>query len=254
MRHLENKVVIVTGAASGIALATSEVLLSYGAKVLGCDIGAMPASVSAANEANFSFLQCDLTQEDSAKAVVQRCQHIFGARIDALCNIAGIMDNNSSVDSYEDEIWERNIAINMTAPARLMREVVPVMLAQGGGGSIVNTASFAALSGAAAGICYTACKHAMVGMTKNVAFRFKDDKIRCNAVCPGGVRTNIMSSVDLSKMDRQAMAKMKPLHDLGLADPAKPSDIADVIAFLVSDMSRHVSGAIIPVDKGLSTI
>ena len=69
-----------------------------------------------------------------------------------------------------------------------------------------------------------------------------------------GVRTNIMSSVDLSKMDRQAMAKMKPLYDLGLANPAEPGDIADVIAFLVSDMSRHISGAIIPVDKGLSTI
>ncbi|KAK5210000.1 hypothetical protein LTR47_002888 [Exophiala xenobiotica] len=169
MRDLENKVVIVTGAASGIALATSEVLLSYGANVLGCDIGAMPPSVPAANEANFSFLQCDLTQEDSAQAVVQRCQQQFGGRIDALCNIAGIMDNNSSVDTYEDEIWERNIAINMTAPARLMREVVPVMLAQGGGGSIVNTASFAALSGAAAGICYTACKHAMVSFVVVVA-------------------------------------------------------------------------------------
>lgn len=162
------QVVIVTGAASGIALATVEVLLSYGAKVLGCDIGQSPSSLSGKGE-NFSFLQCDLTDKGSAKAVVEQCQQAFGGRIDALCNVAGIMDNNSSVDSFEDEMWERNIAINMTVPAKLMREVVPVMLAQGGGGSIVNTASFAALSGAAAGISYTACKHALVSFVVLVA-------------------------------------------------------------------------------------
>ncbi|KAK6365721.1 uncharacterized protein PV06_05802 [Exophiala oligosperma] len=256
MRDLENKVVIVTGASSGIGFTTAEALLSLGAKVFGCDVAPAPASLLADNDNEKScFWQCDLRDKDAPKQIVQKCREAFGDRIDGLCNIAGVMDNYSSVDTFEDESWDRMFAINVTAPARLTREVVPFMLKnQRGGGSIVNMGSFASLSGAAAGIAYTASKHAVVGMTKNIAFRFMDDKIRCNAVCPGGVHTNIFNTVDPSTMDLQAQAKAKPIFDYGIVHAAMPKEIADVIVFLISDMSRHISGAVIPVDAGLSTL
>lgn len=106
---------------------------------------------------NFKFLQRDLTDAASAKDIVDTCVRQFGGRIDGLLNIAGIMDRNGSVDSLTDEMWDQCIAINLTAPVKLMREVIPVMRAQRSG-SIVNVGSKAATSGAASGVAYTASK------------------------------------------------------------------------------------------------
>ena len=105
--------------------------------------------------------------------------------------MAGIIDRNEGVETLNDEVWEKVMAVNLTAPVRLMREVVGVMKTQGGGengkgGSIVNVSSKAGISGAVAGVAYTASKHALVGVTKNTAWLYKDDGVRCNAVCPGG--------------------------------------------------------------------
>lgn len=95
------------------------------------------------------------------------------------------MDQNSGADNVLDEDWDRIIAVNLTAPVRLMREVLKVMKAQKSG-SIVNVSSKAGISGAVAGVAYTASKHGIVGVTKNTAWLFKDEGIRCNAICPGG--------------------------------------------------------------------
>lgn len=149
----------MTGAASGIGLATAEALVKSGAKVLGLDIGAQPTISSE----SFHFMQVNLTEVDAAEKIVKACVEAFGEKIDALLNVAGIADQNNSVDSLEDEAWDRIIAVNLTAPVKLMRAVVPIML-KGGGGSIVNVASKAALSGATAGVAYTASKHGIVSV------------------------------------------------------------------------------------------
>jgi NAD(P)-dependent dehydrogenase (short-subunit alcohol dehydrogenase family) len=193
---------IITGSASGIGLATATAALSQGAKILGVDVSSAPVSLT--EHASYKFIQANLTHEATPKQVVETCIKEFG-RIDGLLNIAGIMDRNSSVDSLSDDMWERCIAINLTAPVKLMREVIPIMRQQKSG-SIVNVGSKAATSGAASGVAYTASeytptmnrsmyqdpdssfsgKHGLMGATKNVAWRYKQEGIRCNAVCPGG--------------------------------------------------------------------
>lgn len=182
MEDLKSKVVIVTGASSGIGLAATEVLLKHGAKVLGTDLSPAPSLASA----DFHFLQANLIDASAPDKIVEACTTAFGKKIDALLNVAGIPDQNSSVDTLTNANWEKAIAVNLTAPVKLIRAVVPIMILNGGG-SIVNVASKAAISGAAAGVAYTASKYGLVGATKNVAWRYKDEGIRYNAICPGVV-------------------------------------------------------------------
>jgi NAD(P)-dependent dehydrogenase (short-subunit alcohol dehydrogenase family) len=147
------QILIITGAAAGIGLATATAALDEGARVFGIDILDAPKTLR--ENPNFGFLCADLTHNECAKQVVESCTAAFGSRIDGLLNIAGIPDNYSSADSVTDEIWDRCLAINLTAPVRLIREVLPVMR-EAGKGSIVNTSSKAGLSGAASGVAYTA--------------------------------------------------------------------------------------------------
>lgn len=176
------KVAIVTGVSSGIGRAVCASFLASGVKVLGVDIKAAPYDI---NDDNFSFLQIDLIRPDSSDLVARACNDKFGERIDILVNNAGIMDNSASADTLDDETWERNIEINLTSPVKLMRAVLPSMKAQGYG-SIVNVSTKAGNSGAVSGIAYSAAKHGLHGATKNVAWRFRDDGIRCNCIAPGG--------------------------------------------------------------------
>ncbi|KAL1798101.1 hypothetical protein ACET3X_002138 [Alternaria dauci] len=252
MDGISGKVVIVTGASSGIGLSTTLTLHQHGAKVLACDVSEAPDSIL--NLEDTEFVRADLTQKGVPEQIVKKAMDKFG-KIDGLLNIAGVMDTNNSVDSLTDETWERTIAINLTAPVNLMRAVVPHMLAAGGG-SIVNVSSKAGISGSIAGVAYTSSKHGIIGATKNVAFRFREDRIRCNATCSGGVKTNITKSIDETKYDTAAMKFMKLVHDLYFGGPgiAEPQSHANVLAFLISDLSSEINGAIIPVDQGWSTI
>jgi NAD(P)-dependent dehydrogenase (short-subunit alcohol dehydrogenase family) len=172
----------------------------------------------------FQFLQTSLTNADAPQAIVAACQKAFGGRIDALINVAGILDGNSGAGAVTDEDWDRVIAVNLTAPVRLMREVIKVMKEQKSG-SIVNVSSKAGTSGAVAGVAYTASKHGLVnkyiplarsltycfkqvGVTKNTAWLYKDDGIRCNAITPGGTHesfplSNIQSYLCMSIASRR---------------------------------------------------
>jgi len=253
---LKDKVIIVTGASNGLGFATAGILLASQAKVFGVDISTKPKSLESAND--FAFLQCNLTESTAPSRVIKACVETYGERIDALLNVAGMMDTNNSVDTLEDSMWDRIIALNLTAPVKLMREVIPIMLKQGGG-SIVNVSSKAGLSGAVAGVAYTSSKHGLNGATKNVAWRFRNDGIRCNAVCPGGMNTNPEKAIDVKKIDMAAYAKMKPIHDVhldldhGVSKP-EPEVVASMMIYLASDASVAVNGAIIPVDYAWSTI
>nr|P9WEP2.1 RecName: Full=Short chain dehydrogenase ausX; AltName: Full=Austinoid biosynthesis cluster protein X [Aspergillus nidulans FGSC A4] len=150
------QVLIITGTSSGIGLAAATMALEEGAKVLGVDISKPPDSL--ARHANYQFFQADLSHPEAPARVVEACSRTYGDRIDGLLNIAGVMDLNQSADSLSDNVWERCISINLTAPVKLMREVIPIMKLRGKG-SIVNVASKAALSGAVSGVAYTASEH-----------------------------------------------------------------------------------------------
>ncbi|KAF5366722.1 hypothetical protein D9758_006468 [Tetrapyrgos nigripes] len=261
----EGKIVIITGASSGIGLATSKAFLSAGWRVFGIDVSPAPPpdllfpnSNSSPTSNTFQFLQTDLTQPSAPKSIVAACQTAFGPKIDALINVAGILDHNSAVDNLLDDDWERTIAVNLTAPVRLMREVVGVMK-EHKEGCIVNVSSKAGLSGAVAGVAYTASKHGLIGVTKNTAWLLKDDGIRCNAICPGAVATNIGKNIDRTKWDMTATMRMKPVQEThwdpnGSKPVADPSVAADTILFLASDASRGINGALVPVDNAWSVI
>ncbi|KAJ5474310.1 hypothetical protein N7475_003876 [Penicillium sp. IBT 31633x] len=256
MSPLQDLVLIITGSASGIGLTTATQALNQGAKVLGVDVSSVPPSI--AEHPNYKFLQGDLTDERTPKKVVETCVNEFGGRIDGLLNIAGIMDRNSSVDSLSDDMWERCIAINLTAPVKLMREVIHIMRQQKSG-SIVNVGSKAATSGAASGVAYTASKHGLMGATKNVAWRYKQEGIRCNAVCPGGVPTGIVQASDPSTWDKDALGTMSLIHEAHGSDRrqglgVEAENIADCILFLVSNQSKRINGAVIPIDNAWSVI
>jgi NAD(P)-dependent dehydrogenase (short-subunit alcohol dehydrogenase family) len=182
MSSFEGKVVIITGCSSGIGLATTQLLLARQAKVFGIDISPFKLDV---DSSAFTFHQVDLTKPNAAEEAVAACVQKYGPKIDILANVAGVMDAFGSADTVKDSEWERVLAINLTVPVRLMAAVLPSMK-EHKGGAIVNVASRAALSGAVAGVAYTASKHGLVGATKNVAWRFHNEGIRCNAVLPGG--------------------------------------------------------------------
>ncbi|KAK0389999.1 hypothetical protein NLU13_3572 [Sarocladium strictum] len=176
---LTGKIAIITGCSSGVGLATTELFLSIGARVFGLDRS--PCSLA---HPSFQYQACDLASVQSIKEAVEVYRTTYGSELHVLANVAGIMDAFGSADSVTDDVWDRTLSINLTGPTQLIREVVP-LFRNAGRGSIINVGSKASTSGGVAGVAYTASKHALVGVTKNVAWRFRNDGIRCNAVCPG---------------------------------------------------------------------
>ncbi|KAF8180016.1 short-chain dehydrogenase/reductase SDR [Mycena galopus ATCC 62051] len=252
--NLQGKVAIVTGASSGMGLATVKALLAAGCSVMGADVSPAPPI----QETGFAFTQGDLTKPESPAALVKATLEKFGDKIDILLNVAGIMDTFTSVATVTDAEYERVMAINLTAPVKLMREVVQVMKVHKSG-VIVNVASKAAMSGAAAGLAYTTSKHGLIGATKNTAWLLKGEGIRCNAICPGAVATNISAGIDQSKFDLQSFAALQPVHSLQSnfqtgEGVMMPETIANVLLFLVSDLSKDLNGVVLPVDNGWSVI
>ena len=167
-----------------------------------------------------------------------------------LVNNAGVMDVFAGAGETDDATWERCLRVNLTAPFLLTRAVLPSML-EAGGGSIVNIASEAGIRGAAAGAAYTASKHGLVGLTRNTAYVYARRGVRTNAVLPGGVATNIMDSIDPSKIDQAGMGAITPVHQTAIRN-AEPAELAALVAFLIADESSNVNGAIIPSDGGWS--
>ncbi|XPT01454.1 hypothetical protein M3J09_010589 [Ascochyta lentis] len=258
MSSFENKVAIVTGCSSGIGFATTQILLARKAKVFGIDISPFKQEV---DKSGFTFYQVDLTKPDAANEAVAACTQKYGPKVDILANVAGVMDAFGSVDTVKESEWERVLSINLTVPIRLMAAVLPSMK-EHKGGAIINVASKAATSGATAGVAYTSSKHGLVGATKNVAWRFHNEGIRCNAVLPGGVATNIQSSIQREDWDLPAYLASSGV--IGLHTPSdaqgipqtdiSPEDVANVIVFLASDEAKKVNGVLMPVDNAWSTI
>ncbi|MBT2497803.1 SDR family oxidoreductase [Agromyces sp. ISL-38] len=179
-------------------------------------------------------------------AAIARILSAAGDRIDALANVAGIMDDMTPVGEISDAVWKRVFAINVDGTMKLMRAVVPSMLAQANG-SIVNVASEAALRGSAAGAAYTASKHAVVGLTKSSAFMYGPSGIRTNAVAPGPTITNIeakFASALGAERVRTGMAVMP--------EAAESDALAASITFLLSDDGVNVNGVVLPSDGGWS--
>ena len=249
--RLEGKVAVITGAASGMGRAMALLFSAEGAKVVAADwhqesLDAVVAEIEAAG-GQVVGVQGDVSKRADAEAIIDGAVAAFG-RIDVLCNNAGVMDLNAGVGEVDDATWDRVLGINVNGPMYLSRKAVPLMVAQGSG-SIVNTASAAGLGGGAAGAAYTVSKHALVGLTKQTAYRYALEGVRCNAMACGAVETNIMQSVDMSKMDPAGSARSQTYYGV-IPATLKPEEIAQLALFLASDESVHINGAIIPIDGG----
>ena len=247
-RHA-GRVALVTGVAYGIGRATALRLAREGATVVGCDVVEDGLSIAAeafrAAGVEVELVRADVTSQQDVDRFVGAALAKHG-RIDVLANVAGIMDHFLAAHDVDDETWERVMAVNVTGPMRLGRAVIPGMRERRSG-AIVNVASLGGLKGGTAGVAYTASKHAIVGYTKNVAWTYRTEGIRCNAVCPGGVETNI--AVTARPRDPWDVQQLGPIHATGTR-VAQPDEIAALISWLASDEASNVNGAIVTDDGG----
>jgi meso-butanediol dehydrogenase/(S,S)-butanediol dehydrogenase/diacetyl reductase len=242
-----DKVALITGAASGIGQASAIQLAREGATVMLADIDATGLSDTQAqiaqlggNSACFTF---DATQEQSCIEAVNSTVEQFG-QIDVVGNIAGIV-SFWHLHETTTELWNRSLAINLTAPMIISREAMPHLIKTKG--NIVNMASTAGLSGQAYNAIYVASKHGVVGLTKSLAVEFAKQGVRVNCICPGGVKTAINEKMRWAEnMDDALMARLMPLLD----HMAEPEEIASLVAQLASDDSKFVTGAAWRIDGG----
>ncbi|MEU1971598.1 SDR family NAD(P)-dependent oxidoreductase [Microbacterium sp. NPDC019599] len=238
------KTVVVTGAGSGIGRATASRVAREGGRVVAVDVSQerLDEFVAEHADADIVALTADITDEAGIARIVEAA----GTTIDCLANIAGIMDDMTPVGELSDAVWERVMRVNVTGTMKMMRAVVPGMLEQGFG-SIVNTASEAALRGSAAGAAYTASKHAVVGLTKSSAFMYGPSGIRVNAVAPGPTITNIEASF-ASPLGAERVQLAMTI----LPDAAEAEALAASITFLLSDDGVNVNGITLASDGGWS--
>ena len=240
------KTCIVTGAASGIGRATALRLAREGARVIAFDLSedALAALKDENADLDLVTVAGNVDDEDAVTRTMDACEgSLFG-----LVNNAGVMDGFYPIGEVPDEVWDRVFAINVRGLMRMTRAAVRLM--GDGGGSIVNLTSRAGMSGAAAGAAYTASKHAVIGITKSTAFMYAKHHIRCNAVAPGAVMTNIGGEF----ADKLAAERLQPIMGTNVDFMAAPEALAAAICFLLNDDAANSSGSVLACDGGWSSI
>ena len=243
--RFDDMTVIVTGAGSGIGRATALRIAKEGGRVIAADYmqEGLDSLVEEHPELDLVPVRADITRHDDVDRIVDACE----GHCDGLANVAGIMDKFCPIGEVSDELWDRVFEVNVGGTMKMTKGVLPMMLGQGQG-TIVNVASLAGITGAAAGAAYTASKWAVVGMTKNTAHMYAPYHIRVNAIAPGGVRTNI--GVEFGS--ELAMHRLAPRMQVAGARTAEPEELAAAIAFLLSPDSPNITGAVLTSDGGYS--
>ena len=170
--------------------------------------------------------------------------------LDILINNAGVMDNFAPVAECDETTWNRVMNINLNGVYYAMQSAIPHMLANGKG-SIVNVASIGGLFGARAGAAYTTSKHAVIGLTKNTGYMYAKLGIRCNAIAPGAMETQIAESMDMSKITALVNERIMPGMALN-PRTSNPMEVANVALFLASDDASFVNASVVTADGGWS--
>lgn len=246
---LKDKVAVVTGAASGIGRAIAKLYAQEGAKVVVSDINlegveaVVQEIIQAGGEA--VAVKTDVSKEADTDSMLDLAVEQYG-KLDILVNNAGIMDNMQPVEEIDEANWQRIIGVNVSSVLFASKKAVSIFKKQGGG-VIVNIASVGGVCGSRAGVMYTASKHAVVGITKNIAYMYAKEGIRCNAIAPGGINTNISSH--MTSPSQFGMGRVME----GVANSVRmgePEEIAYPALFLGSDKSSLVNGAVLVADGG----
>jgi len=246
----KDKVVLVTGAASGIGKGIAEAFGAEGAALVLGDIdGEKLAKTSEelkAMGARVFSLRGNIANVDDANALVDLAKNSFN-RLDVVVNNAGVVDRFLPVGEMSDELWDQVIGVNLTGPMYTSRRAIPMMIEQKGG-VIINISSVAGIGGAFAGAAYTASKHGLIGLTRNTAWMYGPQGIRCVAVAPGGVNSGITLGGEPSALGN---SRLGPQFGT-MTRAGEVREIADVVVFLASEKASFVNGAVIAADAGWS--
>jgi NAD(P)-dependent dehydrogenase (short-subunit alcohol dehydrogenase family) len=249
------KVALITGGGGGIGRATALGFALRGAKVMVVDadatLGQGTADIVIQRGGTVGFVQADVTRSASVQDYVKKTMDAYG-RIDCFFNNAGIEGAVCPTQEYDEDVFDKVIAVNLKGVFLGMRHVLPVMIAQGSG-AVVNTASVAGLFGGPGMPAYVASKHGVLGLTKVASTDVAGLGVRVNAVCPGPVETRMMRSLESQRNPgdpesiHAAMSRMIPAGRYAL-----PEEIANTVIFLCSDLSSNTTGTQVVVDGGRS--
>jgi NAD(P)-dependent dehydrogenase (short-subunit alcohol dehydrogenase family) len=246
-RRFKGKVVVVTGAGSGIGRAMAIAFSAEGATVVAADKDGASAAETTMGLEHATAMLVDVTQAPSVKGLIDDT-HARHGRIDILCNNAGIGSSKTVVDCEPDE-WDQLFAVNARGVYLGCKYAIPLMIAQGGG-VIVNTASVAGLIGLPNRAAYCASKGAVVTLTKQVAVDYVAQGIRCNCICPGTVDTPWVARLLKEAADptalRAELVARQPMGRLGTAE-----EVAQAALYLASDDAAFVTGTALVIDGGL---
>jgi NAD(P)-dependent dehydrogenase (short-subunit alcohol dehydrogenase family) len=242
---IQNKVAFVTGGASGIGQAVCRALTRLGASVAIADrdFGSATALANDLSDegARVVAISLDVSDRQAAEAAVQQTTEHFGA-LHFGVNNAGISPPRNALAECNSELWDLNLAVNLSGVFYCMRAEIPAILASGGG-AIVNVSSICGVIAVAGTGAYTAAKHGVIGLTKAAALDYAQQGVRINAVAPGYVDTPLLAS--RSAQERQAIIDRHPMGRL-----ATPQEIADLIVFLLSNRAAFITGSVNLVDGG----
>ncbi len=249
--RLAGRVALVTGGGSGIGLETVKLFAAEGARVVVADRAAEAgtAAVKAIEAAGGTacFVRCDVARSDEVEAAVAAAERSYGA-LHVLFNNAGIFPGaDGSPESTPEDVWDQVMAVNLKGVFLGCKHGLPALL-RAGGGSIINTASFVAVMGAATSqIAYTASKGGVLAMTREIAVEYARRGIRANALCPGPVNTPL-----LEELLADPAARARRFVHLPMGRLAEAPEIARAALFLASDDSSYVNGATFLVDGGIT--
>lgn len=250
MTGFNEKIVIVTGAATGIGRATAKTFADLGAKIVLADIAVEAGEatahdiVSAGGQA--IFVAANVGKTDQVEALIAQTIGHFG-RLDIAVNNAGIAPRGAPIAEMTEDDWDRTIEVNLKGVWACLKYECAQMLKQGNGGAIVNISSVMALVSGPGLASYSASKSGVLGLTRAAAIDYARAGIRINAICPGGIGDTEITSAPENKADMDQMAQMTPMGLLGV-----PQDIASTILWLCSGSAGFVTGQTIAVDGGYS--
>ncbi|HKO00417.1 MAG TPA: glucose 1-dehydrogenase [Thermoanaerobaculia bacterium] len=244
--RLANKVALITGGGSGIGKASCLAFAREGAQVVVVDVKQQTAEATAKEIGGVAF-DADVSKAKDAAAMVKFAEDTFG-KLNVIFNNAGVfLDDDTSVTETSEETWDRVIDINLKGVFLGCKYAIPALL-RAGGGSIINTASFVAILGAAVPqIAYTASKGGVLSMTREIAVEFARKNIRANALCPGPVETPLLQEL----LSDPARRNRRLVH-IPPGRFARAEEMANAALFLASDESSYVNGSTFLVDGGIT--
>jgi NAD(P)-dependent dehydrogenase (short-subunit alcohol dehydrogenase family) len=254
MTRLTDKIAVITGGCSGIGLATVELFVSEGARVVVADIqDSRGAALQQRLGDRVRYQHCDVTQEADIAALMQTAAAEFG-RIDVLFNNAGAGGARETIEEMTGEAWDRTHALLLRSVALGMRYAVPFMKTHGG--AIINTASIAALQAGAAPIAYSAAKAGVLHLSKVAAAELARYAIRVNAVCPGFMLTDIFTATfgmtdNAAAQANAALRQVSPMAQ-PMAIPGEPRHIAEAVLYFAAESGAFVTGTHLVVDGGIT--